>query len=76
MTIKHFFLDLWLTALHGKWVVVRERRYGHRYLGGIGWFWQYGAQCRRSDETRQCISKRVAEGVCASKNDMRGGPPQ
>lgn len=66
---KWWLVDVYLTIRYGKWVVMRERidAYGSQPAG-----FEYFAICRRSKDMILCDSKREAEGVCASRNDMRG----
>ena len=67
MTIKNYFIDLWLTYRWGKWSVARQSLYGPN-----GWSLQFIAVDSRTGETVYCGSKRIAEGVCATENDRRG----
>lgn len=70
MTIKNFFIDLWLTYRWGKWRVARQSMYGPK-----GWVLQYIAVSSGDGETIFCGSKRIAEGVCATENDRRAQRP-
>lgn len=70
MTIRNFFGDLWLTVKYGKWRVERYRKYESGE-----WIWQYVAGNKRKDDCIYCLSKRIAEGVCAIENDLRAEPP-
>ena len=76
MTTKNFLSDLWLTVRYGKWKVTRSRVYGHRGIAGVGWFWRYQAECRRTGDVIHCNSRRIAEGACATENDLRGEASQ
>jgi len=67
MTIKNFFIDMWLTFRWGKWHVAQQSMYGPG-----GWFLQYVAVDSLTGETVFCGEKRIAEGVCAAENDRRG----
>ena len=66
MTIKNYFIDLWLTYRWGKWHVARQSLFGPD-----GWALQYIAVNSSSGEVVHCGSKRMAEGVCATENDRR-----
>ncbi|HDZ37794.1 MAG TPA: hypothetical protein ENH62_05855 [Marinobacter sp.] len=76
MTIKNFFIDLWLTLRFGKWRVKRYHAHAYGDWGGPNrWHWEYRAEHSRSDQVIHCISKRIAEGACAAENDLRGTAP-
>lgn len=67
MTIKNFFIDVWLTFRWGKWHVGQQSLFGPD-----GWTLQYVAVDSNTGEVIYCGAKRIAEGVCATENDRRG----
>lgn len=72
---RNFWIDLWLRIRYGEWTVGRKRAFSMRPSGKVEWYWEYRAQCQRTNEHIYCESKRIAEGVCATNNDVRGTAP-
>lgn len=70
MTIKNFFIDLWLTFRWGRWRVAQQSLFGSN-----GWSLQYIAVQSNTGEVIYCGSKRVAEGVVETENNRRGMGP-
>lgn len=88
MTFKNWCIDLWLDIRWGRWVEERRAEYkldhspgfnlapikaeGQNVMYDNGMHYVYYAVYARQKLEVTCESKRDAEGLCASMNDLRG----